>query len=192
MKTRRAGIIFGMLSSLVCLCFLMSGALHAASGSGHGHTMPAAAAGSDVPEDVASAPSCPICGMDRAKFAHSRVYVTYDKERTFGACSIHCAAVDLAYQLGQAPVSIQVADFNTHELIDAEGAFWVLGGDQSGVMTRRAKWAFESQDAADAFISQHGGERVDFEAALKAAYEDMYEDTRMIREKRRKMQHGHQ
>ena len=46
--------------------------------------------------DIAEHASCAYCGMDRAKFAHSRMYIVYDDGSTFGACSIHCTAVDMA------------------------------------------------------------------------------------------------
>jgi len=136
-------------------------------------------------EDIAKHPACPYCGMDRQKFAHSRVYLVYDDGSTIGTCALHCAAIDLSINIDKTPKAIMVGDFNTKELIDAEKAVWVLGGSKMGVMTKRAKWAFVSQQGADDFIKQNGGEIVVFEQAVKAAYEDMYQDTRMIREKRK-------
>lgn len=44
-------------------------------------------------------------------------------------------------------------------LIDAEKAFWVIGGSKPGVMTKRAKWAFEKKEAADKFMLDNGGPR---------------------------------
>lgn len=38
-----------------------------------------------------------------------------------------------------------VGDYNTKRLIDAEKAVWVIGGGKQGVMTKRAKWAFEKR-----------------------------------------------
>lgn len=136
-------------------------------------------------EDTEKIPSCPFCGMDRNKFAHSRVYMTYQDGSAFGSCSIHCAAIEFSLNIDKTPLSIQVGDFNNKKLIDAQTAFWVLNGDLPGVMTRRAKWAFESKPAAQEFIHQHGGEHANFEQILKATYEDMYADTLMIREKRK-------
>lgn len=136
-------------------------------------------------DDIAKHPSCPLCGMDRNKFAHSRVYIEYDDGSTFGACSIHCAAVDMAMHLDKGPKAIGVGDYENKNLIDGEKAFWVIGGNKMGVMTKRAKWAFESQGAAERFIQQEGGKLSTFEDAMKASYEDMYEDTKMIREKRK-------
>jgi copper chaperone NosL len=136
-------------------------------------------------EDIAKHAACPYCGMDRQKFAHSRVLVVYDDGSSVGTCSIHCAAIDLAINIDKTPKSIMVGDFNTKELIDAEKAVWVIGGSKMGVMTKRAKWAFGGQAGADEFIKQNGGEIAAFEQAIKDAYEDMYQDTRMIREKRK-------
>lgn len=136
-------------------------------------------------DDIAKHASCPYCGMDREKFAHSRVYVEYDDGSTFGGCSLHCAAIDMAVNIDKGPVFIGVGDFNTKKLIDAEKAAWVIGGDKMGVMTKRAKWAFASKEDADAFVQAHGGKPATFEEAVSASYEDMYQDTRMIREKRK-------
>jgi nitrous oxide reductase accessory protein NosL len=139
-------------------------------------------------QDITGHPSCPFCGMDRAKFAHSRILIQYDDGSEFGACSIHCAAVDLSVKIDKTPKAIQVGDYKTQNLIDAEKAFWTIGGSKMGVMTKRAKWAFEKKEDADAYIKENGGAPANFEEAMKATYEDMYQDTRMIREKR-KMKH---
>lgn len=136
-------------------------------------------------EDISKHPSCPYCGMDRQKFAHSRVYVEFDDGSTLAACSIHCAAVDMAVHIDKAPAKIWVGDYNTKQLIDAETAVWTIGGNKPGVMTRRAKWAFGTKESAEAYVQANGGETSGFEAAIQAAYEDMYKDTKMIREKRK-------
>jgi nitrous oxide reductase accessory protein NosL len=80
---------------------------------------------------------------------------------------------------------ITVADYKTHRQIPAETAFWVIGGDKAGVMTARAKWAFKDKADAERFIKDHGGKLADFDAVMKAAFEDMYRDTLMIRKKQR-------
>jgi nitrous oxide reductase accessory protein NosL len=138
-------------------------------------------------DDISKHPACPLCGMDRAKFAHSRVYIQYDDESTAGFCSIHCAAIDMVVNIDKAPQTIQVGDYTTKKLFDAERAVWVIGGKKMGVMTKRAKWAFADKTASQDFINANGGEIATFEEAVKAAYVDMYEDTKMIREKRKKM-----
>jgi len=131
--------------------------------------------------------SCKHCGMDRTKFAHSRMLVDYDDNTSTGTCSIHCMAVELANNIDKTPKSIKVADFNTKKLIDVESASWVIGGDRQGVMTGRAKWAFANKTAAEEFIKGNNGAQCSFDDAIKAAYEDMYRDTKMIRDKRKMM-----
>ena len=143
-------------------------------------------------QDVDKHGSCKYCGMDRKMFAHSRMLLVYDDGSELGSCSLHCVAVDLALNIDKTPTTIQVADFNTKNLIDAEKAVWVIGGEKPGVMSKRAKWAFEKKADAEAFIQANKGTLADFEAAIKASYEDMYADTKMIREKRKAkhMKHG--
>jgi nitrous oxide reductase accessory protein NosL len=142
-------------------------------------------------EDIKKYPSCKYCGMDREKFAHSRVLIEYDDGTAVPLCSIHCAAVDLAINIDKTPKMISVGDYGTKGLVDVEKAFWVIGGSKMGVMTKRAKWAFEKKEAAEKFKRENGGDLANFEQAIKASYEDMYQDTKTIRERRKmkKMEH---
>lgn len=135
--------------------------------------------------DIQQMPSCKYCGMDRKMFAHSRMVIEYDDGTKLGACSLHCAAVDLAENIDKTPASILVGDFDTKKLIDAEKAVWVIGGNKPGVMTKRAKWAFANKAEAEAYIKANGGTLGTFDDAMKATYEDMYTDTKMIRDKRK-------
>jgi nitrous oxide reductase accessory protein NosL len=78
-----------------------------------------------------------------------------------------------------------VGDYGTKKLINAEKAIWVIGGSKPGVMTKKAKWAFEKKEDADKFVKENGGKVSTFDEAMKATYEDMYADTKMIRDRRR-------
>jgi nitrous oxide reductase accessory protein NosL len=102
-----------------------------------------------------------------------------------GTCSIHCAALDLALNINKMPKAVLIGDYNTKALIDAEKATWVLGGSKMGVMTQKAKWAFLQKGDAEKFVGQNGGTVSTYEDAMKASYEEMYADTKMIREKRK-------
>ncbi|MDD5245341.1 MAG: nitrous oxide reductase accessory protein NosL [Syntrophorhabdaceae bacterium] len=141
-------------------------------------------------EDIQKYKTCGYCGMSREQFAFSRMLITYDDNTEVGVCSLHCAAVDLSLKLDKTPKSIQVGDYNTKKLIDAEKATWVIGGSKPGVMSKKAKWAFEKRENAEAFVKTNGGDIATFDQAMKTSYEDMYADTKMIRDKRkmRKMQ----
>ncbi len=130
---------------------------------------------------------CQYCGMQKTQFGHSWMIITHIDGNEEAICSIHCAAIDMALHTHKPISRITVGDYGTHKQIPAESAFWVIGGDKTGVMTARAKWAFETKADADRFIETHGGEHADFDAVIKAAFEDMYQDTLMIQKKRQMM-----
>ena len=130
---------------------------------------------------------CHYCGMKKAMFAHSWMEIEREDGSTVGVCSVHCAAVDMALNIDKPAKKMTVGDYNSKEQIDAEKAYWVIGGKKMGVMTSRAKWAFESKGAAEKFIDKNGGQSATFDDVMKATFEDMYEDTLMIQKKRRMM-----
>lgn len=174
-----------LMSAVLCL----AGAAYA----GHGEPCPMMEKGAEPAavkaggSDLKALADCKYCGMNREKFAFSRVLIEYDDGTSTGLCSIRCAAVDLANNLDKAPKSIKVGDYGTRQLVDAEQAVWVLGGSKQGVMTKQAKWAFAKKEDAEKFIKENGGKPATFDEAMKAAYDDMYQDTKMIREKRKMM-----
>ncbi|MFP5212444.1 MAG: nitrous oxide reductase accessory protein NosL [Acidobacteriota bacterium] len=135
--------------------------------------------------DIVDHPVCKYCNMDRQRYDHSRMLVEYGDGTVFGSCSLHCMALDLILNIDREIRAIYVGDYKTHRLIDAETAFWVIGGSRPGVMTRRAKWAFAEKKEALRYERENGGRLARFDEAMKAAYEDMYADTKMIRSKRK-------
>lgn len=140
--------------------------------------------------DVKDIPACKYCGMNRETFAHSRMLIEYDDGTIVGTCSLHCVSVDLALNLDKAPKTIRVGDYGQKGLINAETATWIIGGKKPGVMTRNAKWAFANKENAEKFRQENDGRIAGFDEALEAAYKDLGDDTKMIRERRkmRKMQ----
>ena len=137
------------------------------------YAAPVAAAGQP---DIEAHRNCKTCGMSREMFAYSRVLIEYGNGTVSGTCSIRCAAVNLALNMGRAVDSIKVGDFNTKQLIDAEKAVWVIGGTKMGTMSSRGKWAFANRKEADAFIAGNGGKTGSFQDALKASFDDLYTD----------------
>ena len=135
--------------------------------------------------------ACHYCGMKKAMFGHSWVTVKHEDGSVVGVCSVHCAAIDMALNIDKPAETITVGDYNSKKQIEADTAYWVIGGDKMGVMTTRAKWAFDSKESADSFIKQHGGRPATFEEVMKATFEDMYEDTLMIQKKRKMMKMKH-
>jgi nitrous oxide reductase accessory protein NosL len=128
----------------------------------------AAAADSDIDQHR----DCRHCGMDRKAFGYSRMLVEYRNGTHVGTCSLHCVITELNSSKGAEVVSFKVADRNTQILIDAEKAYWTIGGEKRGVMTQRAKWAFATKEAAQAFIAANDGRLASWREALAAARED--------------------
>ena len=127
-------------------------------------------------DKVETPDACVHCGMDRTKFAHSRMIVTYTDNSSAGTCSLNCIVTDMTKNKAKTVKSFQVADYNTKKLTDAKSAAWVIGGSKKGVMTPVAKWAFADKKAADAFIKTNGGKSAAFDNALKAAEKEQIDN----------------
>lgn len=125
-------------------------------------------------DDITAHRFCGYCGMDRKMYGYSRMLINYGDNSQAGVCSLHCAVIEMDAHKGKAVASLQVADRNTRELIQAEKAFWVIGGSRRGVMTAVAKWAFADRESAAKFIVAYGGSSVSWEAALEAARKDAF------------------
>jgi nitrous oxide reductase accessory protein NosL len=146
----------------------LSGAALAGQMEGHeDHQHGAAAEATHA--DVKKIQACAQCGMDPEKFSHSRMLLTYADGTAVGVCSISCTATELKASKGKALKSVEVGDYTTKKLIDAEKATWVIGGSKKGVMTRTAKWAFAGKDDAEAFIKKNGGKLGTYKEALALA-----------------------
>jgi nitrous oxide reductase accessory protein NosL len=133
-------------------------------------------------KDIERIPFCQYCGMDRARFASTRMLVEYGNKTAIGTCSIHCAAVDLAQSYGKEIAAIHVADQRSGKLIEAGRAVWVIGARVPGVMAAKSRLAFSSRGDAEAFRKESGGEIADFDMALDSTFLDMPIDTRSLRE----------
>ena len=132
-----------------------------------GHMAESGAGSSHV--DVVKHNACKYCGMDREKFAHSRMLVTYSDGSTVGVCSIHCLVTELKVNKDKMVKTIEVADLNSKKLINVEKATWVIGGAKKGVMTKIPKWAFAQKEDAAAFISKNGGKLASYKEVLAIA-----------------------
>jgi len=149
-------------------------------------------------DDLAKYESCPYCGMNRRQFHHSRMLVQYSDNLPDPTCSLHCAAISLSINIDRGPKAIYVADnmatTEVKPLIEVEKATFLVGSKLPGVMTKRSKVAYGSEAAAKASQAANGGEFMDFDKALLAAYTDMAQDIAMIRknreERRKKMSMG--
>lgn len=123
-------------------------------------------------DDIAAHRDCAHCGMDRKVYGYSRMLVEYADASQVGVCSLHCAVTEMNGQRDKQVKSLQVADRDSHRLIDADKAIWVIGGRKRGVMTQQPKWAFVTEAAARAFVKANGGTVIGWSEALKAAQEE--------------------
>ncbi|MGF1546727.1 MAG: nitrous oxide reductase accessory protein NosL [Thiotrichales bacterium] len=143
-------------------------------------------------------PKCPYCGMDRTQWHHSRHLVVYEDDLVDGTCSIHCLALSLAINLDRGPKAIYAADFGADTaikpLINVDDARYLIGSRLKGTMTTISKMAFADETTAMKFKAENAGELGDFDAALRAAYAGLADDTKRIRkmraERRAKMKAG--
>lgn len=141
-------------------------------GNMKGHQHATGTATESVHADVKKQQACAHCGMDREKFSHSRMLITYVDGSSVGVCSIHCRATEMKNSKEKTIKSVMVADFNTKKLIDAEKATWVIGGSRNGVMTQTPKWAFAQKKDAAAFVKKNGGNISTYQEALKLAEQE--------------------
>jgi nitrous oxide reductase accessory protein NosL len=129
--------------------------------------------------DIDKYPRCNYCNMDRKRFHHSRMLIHYSDDMVDPLCSLRCAASSLMLNLGRGPKALWVGDnaspAEIKPLIDAEKARYLIGSSIKGVMTKRSKVAYLTAEAAEASLVANGGDVVDFDKALLAAYTDVSE-----------------
>jgi nitrous oxide reductase accessory protein NosL len=137
-------------------CLLLAGGL---SGRGAGRGSIA----------VEAPQACGQCGMDRHRFARSRMLLEREDGSSTGVCSLHCALEALEDSQGSPVRALRVADrAHPQTLVEARTCTWVIGGDLPGVMARTGTWAFGEVGEARAFARRHGGRIAGYEAARKA------------------------
>lgn len=147
-------------------------------------------------DELSKYPRCRYCGMERAKFSHTRHLLVYDDDSVEGTCSLHCAAISLSLNMDRGPKAIYAGDAGSKApikpLVPVDRAHYVLDPSRTGTMTKKSKFAYASREAAEAAAAgdaaaKAGARVVGFDAALTAAYLGMAEDTVMLRKRRGEM-----
>ena len=148
---------------------------------------------SPLVNELVKYPRCRYCGMERAKFSHTRHLLVYEDDTVEGTCSLHCGAISLSLNMDRGPKAIYVGDAGskdaTKPLVLADQAFYVIDASKPGTMTRVSKYAYANKATADAAAAgeaaaKAGAKVVDFNAALTSAYLDMAQDTIRLRKMR--------
>jgi copper chaperone NosL len=147
-------------------------------------------------DELKKYPRCRYCGMERAKFSHTRHLLVYEDDSVEGTCSIHCASISLSLNMDRGPKAIYAGDAGAAEeikpLVLVDKATYVIDPSKPGTMTKVSKFAYADQAKAEEAAktdasAKAGAKLVKFEEALKAAYLDMADDTLMIRKRRGEM-----
>lgn len=138
--------------------------------------------------DIDKFQRCPYCGMDRRQYHHARMLIQYSDDLPDATCSLHCASISLSINIDREPKAIWVGDNASNAeikpLLEVDQACFLIGSQLKGVMTKRSKVAYSSDQAAQAAMAAHGGELGNFDQALLAAYADMALDVTMVRKNR--------
>jgi len=133
--------------------------------------------------DIEKYATCHYCNMDRKRFHHSRMLIHYSDDTVDPLCSLRCAATSLTLNLRREVKTLWVGDnaspAEIKPLTDAETASYLVGSSIRGVMTTRSKVAYSATAAADASKAANGGDVVDFNAVVLAAYTDIAEAVSM-------------
>jgi len=113
---------------------------------------------------------CPICGMTLPMFYKTNHAATVDGHAK-QYCSIHCAV--MAKDLKNLDLKdIKAVDAKTLKFIDAKTAYYVIGSNKKGTMSKVSKYAFANKADAEAFAKENGGKVGSFEDAWAAAKKD--------------------
>jgi hypothetical protein len=112
--------------------------------------------------------TCAICGMDAA-ISKGRFLLHFEDGATADACSGHCAA-QMAVREGSPLYKVRVYGYDVEKLIDGTSAVYVMGADRIPEKSMApAVFAFSKQQAAEAFLEEHGGRTATLEDVLAMA-----------------------
>lgn len=132
-------------------------------------------------QDGAKKMWCAVCGMNLKMF-YKTSYIAGDRQY----CSIRCLVADMLNN----PIKVdevKVIDAKTEQPIIAKDAFFVIGSDVKGTMSRVSKLAFAKKSDAQDFIKEHGGKIADFKIVIQEAKASLKSDSAMVGMKKKKM-----
>jgi nitrous oxide reductase accessory protein NosL len=113
--------------------------------------------------------SCAICGMNLVKF-YKTSHAAKVADHNVQYCSIHCLSDHI--RQGAELENPMVVDVKTLKFIPVTQAYYVVGSNVRGTMSRVSKYAFKNLSDAKEFQKKHGGEIMDFYSAWQVAKKD--------------------
>jgi copper chaperone NosL len=114
---------------------------------------------------------CTVCGMYLDLYEKTRLVIFFNDDTTKTTCSLACAAKIIRQNRSRVK-NVEVADFVSGKLLDANKAYFLEGSDIPGVMTYTSRLAFSSKAQALTFQKKHGGKIITYDQALKGQLED--------------------
>ncbi|MCK9492506.1 MAG: nitrous oxide reductase accessory protein NosL [Sulfurimonas sp.] len=113
--------------------------------------------------------SCVRCGMNLIRY-YKTSHAAEDEKRHYQYCSIHC----LEDHLGEGVTlkNPKVVDVDSLKFIPVSDAYYVVGSNIRGTMTRVSKYAFLNRSMAKEFQDKYGGEIMSFKGALEVTKKD--------------------
>jgi hypothetical protein len=112
---------------------------------------------------------CAICGMNLVKYYKTNHAAKFNGQN-IQYCSLHCLAKHI--KEGAELENPMVVDVKTLKFIPVTEAFYVVGSNVKGTMSKTSKYAFKSLADAKAFKKEHGGKILDFYSAWQIAKKD--------------------
>ena len=112
---------------------------------------------------------CAICGMNLPMFYKTNHAAKVDG-KSVQYCSLHCMTEHI--NEGAELENPMVVDVSSLKFIPVTEAFYVVGSNVKGTMSRVSKYAFKNLEDAKRFQKEHGGKIVDFYSAWQEAKKD--------------------
>ena len=128
---------------------------------------------------------CPVCGMNLKMFYKTSHILEDKNQKNRQYCSVRCLAVDTEDKEIDFN-NVKVIDVLTQKPIPAKSAFYVVGSDIKGTMSKVSKLAFSDKEAAEDFSMQNGGDIVSFKIAFGMAQNSLSSDIEMVQNKKEK------
>ena len=129
---------------------------------------------------------CHVCGMSLKMFYKTSHALKLKDGKARQYCSIRCLVVDYP-KIKDNIKEILVVDAKSGKMIDANKAFYVVGSQVKGTMSKVSKIAFEKEEDAKEFQKEFGGEIVGFNKAFELAKKNLKADIKMLNKKKKMM-----
>jgi nitrous oxide reductase accessory protein NosL len=128
---------------------------------------------------------CPVCGMSIRKFYKTSHTAKLKDGTNRQYCSMRCLVFDHKKHHIK-PDSLKAVDNKTEKQIQVKDAFYVVGSDISGTMSKISKLPFSRKNDALRFIKEHGGRVKTFDKTFKLAVSSLQKDTLMTQKRKKK------